>query len=202
MHFRSLLLKHNLAGLAAGLMMVSTTALAEDDCGDFQPLSGNIVDMTLVDHTNYANPGLGASISYAGDDGILTYYRYDLGFNNISNRTLMLATERSVEELGTVLRLLSGDVVRIRQSGTTRMINEVDVKDVVIIAQHPGGSIVNVIGMGSDGRCLHKIHYTPTMSGVGEDGRNQEGLLAFERFERVLDEMSVYFCRYTCVTEM
>jgi hypothetical protein len=202
MHFKRLSKGLGLVGLAAGLMMAAHPAVAEDGCGDFQALSGTIAGMSLIDHTVFANPGMGAAISFAGDDGIMTYYRYDLGLNRISDRALVLATERSVEELGAVIGLMQGRIVRVRQSGEIHTVNEVDVHDVVVISTHGDWASVNILGIGSDGRCLHKIRYTPNMSGVGSNGRNAEGLLAFERFERVLDAMAPYFCRETCLTEM
>jgi len=202
MHFKCLSKRLGSFGLAAGLAMIAGAAIADDGCGDFQALSGSIAGMTLVDHTVYANPGMGAAISFAGDDGIVTYFRYDLGMDRISERTLVAATERSVEEMSVVIHLLKGEIVRLRQSGETRRVNEVDVHDVVVISRHGTAMNINILGMGSDGRCIHKIRYTPNMSDVGRDGRNAEGLLAFERFERVLDAMSVYFCRETCLTEM
>lgn len=202
MYFNRLFMKCGLLGLAAGLIMVSTAARAADGCADFQPLSGDIAGMHLVDHTVYADPALGAAISYSGEDGGFTYFRYDLGFNKISDRTLLAATEHSVEEVGAMIRVLRGDIVRIRKSGEVHMVNEVDVQDVVVISKHDGATSINILGIGSDGRCLHKIHYSPDMTGIGRDGRNSEGLLVFERFERVLSEMAVYFCLETCVTEL
>jgi len=202
MHFKRLSKRLGLIGLTAALAMIGNAAVAEDGCGDFQALSGKIVGMSLIDHTVFANPGMGAAISFAGDDGIMTYYRYDLGLNRISDRALVLATERSVEELGAVIGMMKGRIVRVRQSGEIHTVNEVDVHDIVVISSHGEWASINILGIGSDGRCLHKIRYTPNMSGVGMDGRNAEGLLTFERFERVLDAMAPYFCRDTCLTEM
>jgi hypothetical protein len=188
--------------LAAGLMTAGSGALAGDACGEFQPLSGTVAGMSLVDHTVFADPGLGASISYSGDDGVLTYSRYDLGFDRISERTLLLATERSLEEVSIAVLLLNGEIVRVRQSGTRRLVNEVEVDDVVIVSRHGNGMQVDILGIGTDGDCLHRVHYMPKMNGVGQDGRNGEGLLAFERFERALDDLAVYFCREGCLTEL
>jgi len=202
MPVRSLSLVAAAVALVAALAMRAPAASAGDGCGDFQPLSGTIAGMKLVNHTVFADRGLGAAISFAGDDGIVTYYRYDLGYTGISESTLRLATQRSVEEMSLAILLLKGEITGIRQSGKTRLVNEVEVTDVVVIGRQGSAATVSILGMGSDGHCLHKVRYTPNMAGIGEDGRNADGLLAFQRFERVLDDLAVYFCRESCLTEL
>jgi hypothetical protein len=202
MHLKGLWKAIGGAALAAGFALSASAALADEGCGDFQPVRGKLGGMELIDHAVYVTPGMGAAVTYSGDDGVVIYRRFDMGFDTISDRALMLAAEQSVESVSNLVRGLSGQIVRIRQSGTTRTVNEVEVKDFVVLSRVGTALGINVLGIGSDGHCLHEIHYAPNMQGVGRDGHNAEDLLVFERFERAMNAMAVYFCRESCVTEM
>ena len=182
--------------LVMALMLIAApfadTAVASGRCGDFVPFEGPVADMDLKKHTVYEEPALGASVTYQGPDGKLTYYQYDLGLDHISDGVVNESVTYAVEDIQTVIAMLDGKIETIMSSGQEHTVADVAFADTVVVSTAADGQKVDFVAVGTDRRCLHKVRYTPDVATNDGEGRNSEGLVVYDRFVRALDGLEPY----------
>ncbi len=178
------------------LALVATTPAVEGtaslECGDFVPLEGPIVDMMLKNHVIYDETALGASATYLGPDGKLTYYSYDLGLDEIAQDVVDQSITMAIRDIRTVITMLEGEVQTITNSEQSYAIGDVVLAGAWVMSSVDDAQQADFVAIGTDGQCLHKVRYTPDMADTGDDGRNSEGLGIEERFHRVMQQLAPY----------
>ncbi len=179
--------------LLFGLITFDADFAIAGACSEFLPMRQDVVDMAYDGHMAYDDGSRGASVSYTGLDGTLNYDRYDFGLGHISQENLGEAIRQSAFDIQSSIRMLGGEVVSVVEPEKKWVIGDMVLSEFAVIATISNDVVISMVAMATDGRCLHKVHYTPNTKDVDDEGLDSKGLFYIDRFHRALDGLAIYF---------
>ncbi len=179
--------------LALGFSTLRSEEARAQACGEFEPMRSEIVDMAFKKHHVFADLTLGAATSYEGPDGTLTCYRFDRGFDRISQDLLDDTTHLAIQNVESLIHFLDGEVTKVMSPWQARTIGDVTLEIILFVSEVSGAQRIDFLATGTDGRCLYIVRYTPDVTSLDAQGRDADGLVVFERFNRALDGLAPYF---------